>query len=378
MNTNQDNSSKSTPSRLRQLIHLGSMPGSPTLSAVVAQLAAFVISVVVFLAIITVLGYDPSQVLNILWSGSLGSDTSISITLNETVPLILTATAVWLVLQGGLFNIGADGQLQMGGLIALMVAFWVPLESTPVLLVLLALLAAALIGALWASIAAALKVFRGANEIISTLMLNFIAFLVVDRTMRGPLQSPTHEYSPRTEAIPDAAKLGDGIAGTLISPGIVVAVAVCIVTLAVVRNTNIGLRLRAIGLNRDASVRGGVAVTRYWLSSFAVGGAICGLAGGIVILGLRYFIAPGWAAPWGFAGILIAFLVLRTPYLIPAWGLVFGMLSASGPALKASAGVPESIVIMMQTIPVIVLYGVLLAARRFAKARWSSAQGEQA
>lgn len=334
-----------------------------------AQLAALLGSVALFVAIMAVMGYDPSQLLSVLWSGSVGSRVSLSITLNEAAPLILTATAVWLALQGGLFNIGADGQLQIGGLAAFLVAFWLPLEGAPILLILLALLAAALVGGFWAGIAAVLKVFRGANEIISTLMLNFVAFLVVDRLMRGPLQSPNHEYSQRTDAIPDAAKLPDGIAGTVVSPEIVIAVLISLATLAIVRTTNIGLRLRAIGLNREASIRAGVPVTRYWLSSFAVGGAVCGLAGGLVILGLRYYIAPGWAAAWGFGGILIAFLVLRTPYLIPVWGIVFGMLSASGPALKASAGVPESIVIMMQTLPVIALYAVLAVTRKLSGKR---------
>jgi simple sugar transport system permease protein len=156
------------------------------------------------------------------------------------------------------------------------------------------------------------------------------------------------------------------VGGTQITWGIILALAVSVLTIAVVVSTTTGLRLRAIGLNGDAARHAGLPVERYWLHSMTLSGAVCGLAGGLVLLGLRYYIAPGWASPWGFQGILIAFLALRSPYLIPVWGILFGMLASAGPALKGDASVPDSIVTIMQTLPVIVLF-LLYAAGRWLR-----------
>jgi simple sugar transport system permease protein len=208
-----------------------------------------------------------------------------------------------------------------------------------------------------------MRTHRGANEIVSTLMLNFIAVIAIAELVRGPLQSEVNPYTPQTDPIPAAAQLTTLVSGTQLTWGIVVAFAAAIALLLAVRRSTAGLRLRAIGLNREAALYAGVPVRRYWLGSMVVGGALCGLAGGLVVLGLRYYLAPGWASPWGFQGVLVAFLAMRTPYLMLVWGVLFGMLSAAGPALKGAISASDSIVTMMQTLPVIVLF-VLYAASR--------------
>src|SRR6185436_2320193 len=102
-----------------------------------------------------------------------------------------------------------------------------------------------------------------------------------------------------------------------------------------------GLRLRALGLNRDAARRSGVSVRTYWLGSFCLSGALCGLGGALFVLAEPKSLAEGWASPWGFTGMVIAFLALRSPYMIIVWALLFGMLASAGPALKGSASVPD-------------------------------------
>jgi simple sugar transport system permease protein len=101
-------------------------------------------------------------------------------------------------------------------------------------------------------------------------------------------------------------------------------------------------------------------------------GALCGLAGGLVVLGLRFYIAPGWAESWGFEGILVAFLAFRQPYLIPVWSVLFGMLAAAGPTLQADVSVPDSVVTVMQTLPVIALFLLYSCGRVWTLRRTTS------
>jgi general nucleoside transport system permease protein len=245
--------------------------------------------------------------------------------------------------------------------------------APPVILLGAGIISGTLAGAIWASIAAALKVFRGANEIIATIMLNFIAFILITQLTNGPLRDKSATFTTATQEIPTGAKLAPILSGGNITWAILLAAPLCIAVILVLQRTNLGLRLSAIGLNRDAAVHAGVMVPRYWLVSFCISGALGGLAGALVVLGSRFYIAPGWALPWGFVGILIAFLSLTNPFLIPLWSLVFGMLTAAGPTLKASAGVPDAITVMMQTVPVIVLYS-LYAVSRFRLTRsWQGA-----
>jgi len=315
------------------------------------------------IAVLAILGYDPQTVVGAIWDGSIGSASGVTVSIAEAMPIILTATAVWLAYQAGLFNIGGDGQLQVGGVAALIAVLFTAPHMPALLAIPMALLAAAAVGAAWAAIAGALKAYRGANEVIATIMLNFAAIQISNQLIYGPLRDMSNIYTIATHAIPTNGQIPAILPTDQVSVGIFVALVVSIAAVTIVYRSDVGLRLRAIGLNREAATYSGIVVNRYWMIAFTISGAICGLGGGLVVLGARPYLAPGWAEPWGLLGILVAFLCLRTPYIIPVWGLLFGMLMAAGPTLKASASVPDSIVIVMQTLPVIVLYGLYLAAR---------------
>lgn len=332
-------------------------------SAVGTQVLSFVLSTALLILMLWVIGYHPGQILTSLWSGSLGSNISLGTSLDEAMPLVLTAVAIWVAFQGGLYNIGADGQLQVGGFVALVTTFALPSSLPSVLMIPLALIAGALAGAAWSSIAILLKAYRGANEIISTIMLNYIAFIAIDQLIRGPFQSKDNPYTPQTDIAPAHASINAFI-GRRITWGILVALVVALTFLVLVRRTTWGLRLRAIGLNRHAVMRSGVAVRTYWLGSFCLSGALCGLGGGLYVLAEPHSLAQGWASPWGFTGMIIAFLALSTPYLIPAWAILFGMLASAGPALQGDASVPFSVVTLMQILPVIVLFLLYALGRR--------------
>ena len=332
------------------------------------QIAAFVVSMGLLLGLLTLLQYDPGVVLNALWSGSVGSIAGLGASVENAIPDVLAATAVWIAFRGGLINIGADGQLQIGGLTALVCLIALPDAPAPVLII-VGLVSGTVGGLVWSAVAAGLRVWRGANEIIATIMLNFIALIIVTQLTAGPLLDKSADFTTATTAIPAGAHLAPVLsADGNITWAILLAVPLCVGLIVLIRRTNIGLRLAAIGLNREAALHAGIPVRAYWFNSFALSGALCGLAGALVIMGSRYYIAPGWAEPWGLYGVLIAFLASNSPYLIPIWAFVFGMLTAAGPILEASAGVPAAVTVMMQTLPVAVLY-TLYAAARFAARR---------
>lgn len=330
------------------------------------QVLSFVVAMLLVLALLSALGYDAGAIGDALWHGSAGSAVSLGYSLGEAVPLVLTATAVWLALQGGLFNIGGDGQLQVGGVAALVAVSHLGLGGSGLVLVPVALVVSAAAGAAWVGLAAALKAYRGTSEIVSTLMLNFVAVIAVGALVRGPLQSETNPYSPQTDPIPTGARLPDLLPDLHASWGVLLALGLAVLVLVVVRRTTTGLRLRAVGANPRAATVQGTDVRRYWLGSMLASGALCGLAGGLVLLGMRYYLAPGWAAAWGFQGVLITFLALRSAYLIPLWALLFGMLASAGPALKGQASVPDSVVTVMQVAPVVVLFLMYGALRTWS------------
>jgi simple sugar transport system permease protein len=348
-----------SPGRGRQLVRSGSI--------VLSQVAAFVLSMGLLILILWAIDYNPGHILSALWDGSLGSNISIGTSLNEAIPLVLTAVGIWVAFQGGLYNIGADGQLQVGGFVTVITTFALPTSLHPIPMITLSLLAGVLAGAAWSSIAVFLKTYRGANEIISTIMLNYIAFIAIDQLIRGPFQSEENPYTPQTDVVPANAEI-DAFIGRRITWGILVALVVGIAVLVLVRRTTWGLRLRALGLNRDAVRRSGVSVRTYWIGSFCLSGALCGLGGALFVLAEPRSLAEGWASPWGFTGMIIAFLALSSPYMIPVWALLFGMLASAGPALKGTASVPDSMVTIMQTLPVIVLF-LLYALVRWLRRR---------
>jgi simple sugar transport system permease protein len=330
-----------------------------------AQVAAFLLSMALLVGLLAVLGYPASTVLRALWDGSASSAFALSQSLSEAVPLALAGVAVWLAYTAGLFNVGADGQLQVGGVLAVVVSTAMPGTAPAMLTIVLALGAGCVAGALWASIAGVLRAYRGANELIATIMLNLIAIEVINQLIAGALRSPTAQFTPQTEQVPLGAQLGEVVVGSGIPWIAIVALITTVAVILLVQRTRLGLRLRATGLNVEAARHAGVGVRELQFLTFAASGALAGFAGALVILGLRYYIAPGWAPAWGYLGIVIAFLSLRTPLLIPLWAVILGMIGSAGPTLKGDAGVPDAITILMQALPVILLFGLYAAQRSF-------------
>ena len=311
-------------------------------------------------------GYDPGSAFGALIQGAFGStDAFLSITLVRAVPLLLTGLAVTLAFRAGVWNIGAEGQLYAGAVLAV----WVGLagEGLPAPLLLPAVLAgSALGGAAWAWLPAFLKVRRGVGEVITTLLLNFVALDLAEWMVNGPLQESRGVF-PSTDAIADAARLPLIFPGSRLHWGFGLAVAVAFATWFVLRFTAFGFRLRALGASADAAAASGrVDAPRLTYRVFLLSGALAGLAGGVQIAGVTYVLYKGLSPGHGYTAIAVALLAGLHPLGVLATGTFFGALEGGAAAMQRAAGIPAP---WVRGVEALVILSVIAVDRGFR--RWS-------
>jgi ABC-type uncharacterized transport system permease subunit len=259
----------------------------------------------------------------------------------HATPLILAGLAVAIAFRAGIWNIGADGQLIAGAT----AAAWVGVSVSPTigwLALPLALIAGAIAGALWAAIAAWLRSRFGVLEVISTIMLNFIATYGVSYLVRGPLQEPTHVY-PQTSTIVNGAHMPTLVAGTRLHWGLIIAIAMAVITWWVMRYTAAGFRVRASGLNPPAARSAGlIDVPRATMAAFVISGAIAGLAGAIEVSGVTFALYENISPGYGYTAIAVALLAGLDPLGVIGTGILFGALETVAGTLQRNAGIPAT------------------------------------
>ncbi|HET9004891.1 MAG TPA: ABC transporter permease [Gemmatimonadaceae bacterium] len=317
----------------------------PRWAAPVAGIAAIGGGALILLAALLALGgYDVAAALAALWRGSFGSGYAFfSATLVRATPLLLAGLAVALAFRAGVWNIGAEGQLLAGATGAIAGAS-LPLPGP--LRLALGLLFAAVAGGAWALPAALLR-RRGVLEVISTIMLNFIALNLVGYLVRGPLQEPTHAY-PQSETIDAAARL-PRIAGSRLHLGVGIAILAAVALGIVMRRSAWGFRVRAVGANARAAASAGlIDVPRVALEVFLVSGALAGLAGGIEATGVTYALYEGMSPGYGYTAIAVALLARLDPLFVAPSALLFGALEAGATAMQRDAGVPSAFVTVVE------------------------------
>jgi general nucleoside transport system permease protein len=303
-------------------------------------------AVTIALAVLAALGAP----LSLLISGSIGSRFAITGTLLKAVPLMLTGLAVAIAFRAGVWNIGAEGQFIAGALAGLLAAPFGAVAS---------LVAAMIAGAAWASIATLLRLWRGAPEVLTTILLNFIAIHLLGWCVSGPMQERAAQY-PQTDAA----------AATLPAfAGIVIAVCACLSTWWILYRTGEGLRLRATGFNPLAARWAGVNVNAQITRAMAMSGAMAGLAGGVELLGVTHRLFERFAAGYGYSGIAVALLAQLHPLATIASALFFGALATGAGELQRTANISSAVGTLGQAIVILALivFGSLEARRR-----WSS------
>lgn len=277
----------------------------------------------------------------------------------RATPLILTGLAVALAFKAGVLNIGAEGQLLVGATCAIAITLLLgPMMGRGVIAI--ALLGGSLAGSAWAAIAAELRQRFRVLEVISTIMLNFVAVYVVSFLVRGPLQEPAHIY-PQTQTIPAYAHLPIVLPGTRVHGGVLIAGFACIAAWWILQRTATGFRIRAAGKNPHAArIAGRINVGRVTRNVFLVSGALAGLAGAIEVLGVTFALYENLSPGYGYTAIAVALLAGLNPIWVIVSGLFFGALEVGANTLQRDAGVPTTLVLVIEAL---VILGVLALER---------------
>jgi general nucleoside transport system permease protein len=300
-------------------------------------------------------GYPVGGGLAALWRGSLGSWYAFtSATLVRAIPLMLTGVAVAVAFRAGVLNIGAEGQLLAGAAAATALALSLAGLPAPIV-VLLALTGSAAGGAGWASIAAFLRARFAVLEVISTIMLNFLALQLLAFLVHGPLGDPKGIY-PQSPSLPRQTWMPKLVPGTRLHFGFLIALAACAIAWFVRSQMAAGFRLRLAGANPDAAqIAGRVSVVRVTAMAFLVSGAIAGLGGAVEVTGVTYALYESISPGYGYTAIAVALLANLNPAGVVISGIGFGALEAGAAAMQRDAGVPAVVASVIEAAIILVL-----------------------
>jgi ABC-type uncharacterized transport system permease subunit len=339
---------------------LGRVFSPSLLISVAAVLAAALIG----LGLIFLMQVSVPDAISAFIDGTIGSPYSLAASINRSIAFGLVGIGFVFANRANLVNVGGEGQIAVGGVAATAVALYGGVENLPLgLPYLLPLLAAVLAGAFWGTIAAVLKIKAGTNEVISTLLLSFIAVWLLywtvqsEHLLRKPMTSSA--TLPESLEIPDASKL-PLLTGDYSFPlhiGLPITVMIAIVVSVVLTKTVFGLQLRAVGLNPVAASRAGISYARTVVISLAVAGALGGLAGGFMLLGEQYVLKDGFSSGYGFDGLVAGLLARGSIVGVIAAALLFGFLRSGGINMEMVAEVPTALVMVIQGLIVIMLAG---------------------
>jgi simple sugar transport system permease protein len=305
-----------------------------------AFLAALAATLAVVAVVVLMLGADPLRVATVVIEGSLGDPFVLGQTIMVTGILTLTGLAAAIPFRAGLWNVGAEGQLYAGAIGAVAVALTVSPGMSSAVALPLVVLAAIVAGALWGAIAGSLKAALDLNEVIVSLMLSFIAILAADYVVRGVWPEG---ISPQTERIPDNTVLPTLWQEGVVTIGPLIALVFVIAAWFLMRYTPLGFSIRAVGFNPKAARLSGISAGRIAVWTFAMGGAVAGLAGGIVVSGVNNALVSHFSPNYGFLGIAVALIARLEPlWLVPA-AFVFSALRVGSNGLEVDLGLSSAV-----------------------------------
>ncbi|HRJ56679.1 MAG TPA: ABC transporter permease [Anaerolineales bacterium] len=347
---------------------------------VLATLAALAVGAVMLLF----LKVNPIEAYAALLNGAFGSFNSFAETLVKATPLLLVALGICISFRGDVINIGGEGQMIVGAILAT----WVGLTFTDYpgwLITTVALLAGFLGGAVWGGIPGILKAYFNVNEILSTVMMNAIAVQLMNFLLRGPMIDPAQ--ADVASKIPQTARLLDifqlpRLAPTRLHMGALIAVGLAVLVYILLWRTTLGYRIRAVGQNPHASRYAGIKVPRYMVMALLLSGAFAGLAGAIQVYGVNYRMitdgsASGFTGSAGFNGIVAAlFGQLHPIWSIPA-SILFGALLVGANSMQRIVQVPSALITVLNGLVVVFVVSSEIWRRRRQRRRLAAAPEEE-
>ncbi len=311
-----------------------------SLEAVVINTAALLATLIGFGVFVAAFGAAPFDVFYILYLGGFATRISIESTLTQAAPLMLAALATAITARAGLLVIGGEGAIVMGGIATVLVV--VHLTGIPFFVgVAVMTLAGAAAGGLWIGAAGALRQYRGVNETISTLLMNYIAIAILNHLVSGPILDFSQVLKASSWSIPEGLMLGT-LPGLDVHWGLAVGIVICLVLYVLMRRTTFGFAVDVLGGNQRAAQMTGLPINRMVITCCVIGGAGAGVAGTMEVVAVHGFASDSLVVGFGYAGILVAFLARQNPFAIILVAILWGGISASGGLLQRRFDLPDA------------------------------------
>jgi len=327
------------------------------LRSLLASAGAVLLSLVVGGLLIVIAGGEPISAYSSILDGALGTPYGIGQMLVLAIPLVIIGLGLALAFRGRVYNIGAEGQLFMGALASGTVAILLPVGVDPILIA-VAVVAGVLAGAAWGAIVGALRARWGVNEVITSLLLNFVAILIFTYVVRRPLRAPGSPDLQGRSIQPDAAL--PALPDLAVHIGVFLALALVPLAAYVMARTPFGFRVRMLGFNAEAARTAGVRSGRMVIVLMLISGGLAGLAGALQVLGVAERLDPGISQGYGFTAIVVALLGRLNAVGVLLAGLFIALLQSGGQAMSVIEGVPYAIVL---AIPAVFVVFLLIADR---------------
>jgi simple sugar transport system permease protein len=315
------------------------------------QIGAILLAFLVGAVMLWATGHSPIDAYSAVVTGAFGDIYGVGQTLTQATPIIFTALAFLFAFKCGLFNIGAEGQLLIGGFTAALAG--ISFTGLPVYIHLpLALAAGAAGGALWGLVPAVLKARLGANEVITTMMLSYVALYITSYLVNYPFKAPPG-WVAQTVFVASSAELPRILQPTQLSASIIIAVMMAALIAYVLSRTILGYDVRAVGLNPSAAESGGINVKRTMIVALVISGAIAGLGGAGEILGVHRRFIDGFSPGYGWDGLAVALIGGLNPIGTVFAAILIGALRSGGMKMNTVTGVPVDIISVLQGLVVL-------------------------
>jgi len=329
----------------------------------VLPLISIVLVFIVSSVILLFSGHSPISAYGAMISGAFGDMGKIADTLGTATPLILTGLAVAIAMKGGAVNIGCEGQLYVGAMAATITGIFV--KGLPAVLhIPLCLLAAMVAGGLWASFAGWLKVRLQTNEVIVTIMLNYIAIYLTDYIVTYWIKA--EGMVVKTPNVLDSALLMKLYPHSRLTIGFIIAVVITVLLYWMLKKTVFGFELQAMGYNRAAAETGGVNLNKCFMAAMLLSGALAGLAGAVEVLGVHKYFIKGFSPGYGYDGLSIAVLGQNTPIGVAVSAVLFGALRSGATMMDRATNIPGDFVVILQALIILFVAtpGIVMELRR--------------
>ena len=337
-----------------------------TRRAVVAvTLLAYVASPLVVLAVLAMAGKSPLVALDALYRGTIGTIAGLAESLVQATSLMLLAVGLVIAFRAKVWNIGAEGQ-QVFGSIAV-TWLMIPLLKNPwpgYVVIPVALALSFIGGGLFAAVPAIMRSKLGINEVITTIMMNYLAIDALNWLVRGPFQDKSIPGSyPESPVFPDQYSLPIILRQSSVTVGIVISIISCIAVYYFLFKTPIGYSIRAVGLNPSAARTSGISVDRVVNSAMILSGALCGLGGGVYILGVAHELVPGQASGLGYTAVVVSLLGNVHPLGAIFASIFFGALISGMSSVERALQIPATLALLSQGIIIVLILVIQVLAR---------------